>query len=629
MCGFVGIFSLSGLAPDDWSRRFDLAMASIRYRGPDDESRLYSNSFMLGHARLSIIDLSAAARQPMLDRSGRYILLFNGEIYNYRELAAELLADDNELNRCSDTAVLLAMYVRFGRDCLRYLNGMFSFVVIDQVEHHIFFARDRFGEKPLYWLRHLDHIAFSSELRALKALIPDADWSIDPESFRLYNSLGSVPAPYTIYCCARSIPAASWMLLDAQGVRSEAVYWTLSDAKSPLARNREEAIHLCRELLLDAVGSRFVSDVPVGLFLSGGLDSGSILSLASSLDIPRPRALCIDFPETQFSEYHLASQSARHFGVPLDRALVTSSDFLSHLDSFFRSADQPTSDGFNSYIVSLHAKELGVKVWLSGMGGDELFGGYSSFRLIRQLTRISHVLQHIPAANHHRKLIERTFPHYYRLARVANLSRRGNPILRAYQSLRNIIPSDMMLDMLSPAMQTSAEGCSRVLDNIYPDLASCVDDFQATSLLESTAYMSSQLLRDSDNFSMAHSIELRAPFLDHRLFQFVYSLSKSLKQDGRRNKSLLVDALANPLPPTIVNQSKLGFIFPMELWLKENLTVSFETHVLHSCGTDFWNPQAIRGLWNAYLAGRVHWSVPWQIYAFSRWYGAQHGQCLT
>lgn len=621
MCGFVGFRDSRPGRPA--ASGLDAALDEIRRRGPDGEGKLLVNEFGFAHARLSIIDLTDAARQPMVDVSGRYVLLFNGEIYNYQELAETYFNDDLSLNRESDTAVLLAMFLRFGRACLEHLNGMFAFAIVDLAVHSIFLARDRFGEKPLYWARTSDCIAFASEIGALKRVVPDADWSIDRDGLLLYHSVGSVPAPYTIYRGARALRAAGWIEFDGKGASTEGKYWALGKSNIPQPRDREEAIEGCRSHLLNSVRSRMVSDVPVGIFLSGGVDSGSILSLISSLGVRTPEALCIDFTDKRFSEYHLATQTAGRYGARLHRSLVTPEEFSSNLDSFFCSADQPTTDGFNTYIVSLYAKALGIKVWLSGVGGDELFGGYRSFQRIGRLTSLSTTLQRVMPLSLGR-VIERRFPHHYRWARVVALAGKGNPTLRAYQCLRNTIPARTVTKLISSAEPRGANDALRLVDGIYPETTFCADDFQRASLMESSIYMASQLLRDIDNFSMAHSIEVRAPFLDHRLFDYVFGLQSHFKSKAGRIKSLLVDALPHPLPEAVARQSKRGFTFPIESWLRLDLRASFESCVFDHRNAEFWDLAAVRGLWQSHLEGHTHWSVPWQFYAFARWYRAHH-----
>lgn len=624
MCGFVGLRALDGLAVERYERLSD-ALSSIRHRGPDGEERFQTSWLLLAHARLSIIDLTAAAQQPMLDSSGRYALTFNGEIYNYRELATQYLADDNEVNRNSDTAVLLAMYKRFGRECLKYLDGMFAFVVVDLQERTLFLARDRFGEKPLYMLQAQGMVAFASEMTALRRLFPDFPWEIDLVSLAIYHIVGSVPPPRTIYRNVHAVRSAHWMEIDSSGDVREGSYWCLAQAAAehvatPMV-SYVDTVARCQHYLLHAMRSRMVSDVPVGVFLSGGLDSGSILSLQAAQNFAALEALCIDFPDQRFSEYRLAEATANVFGARLHRSVVTPESFMEHLDDFFTISDQPTTDGFNAYFASMHAKALGIKVWLSGVGGDELFGGYPSFRRIGRLSRLSQLMQlSLPGAV--TDTWANYFPYYLKFSRLLHLCLSGDPVKRAYQGLRNPTPKSNVLSVLS--RESFAIDCdlTAVLDSLYPSTEYCRDDFQRASAMESGVYMGSQLLRDIDNFSMAHSIEVRAPFLDHELFGFVFSLPAQFKIREGNKKPLLIDALPYPLPGAVLEQPKMGFTFPVENWLKGHMASSFRNHVLTERNRMFWDISALENMWDMYMKGRLHWSVLWSYYAFARWWGA-------
>jgi len=624
MCGFVGIRRLAGFTPDQPQKLGD-ALDAIRHRGPDSKGQIETPWLLMGHVRLSIIDLTSAANQPMLDHSGRYVLVFNGEIYNYRELAERYLADDAALNKYSDTAILLAMYKKFGRDCLSYLDGMFAFVVADLQEKTLFLARDRFGEKPLYVLLASGTFAFASEISALKRLLPNFHFDIDPVSLAIYHVVCSIPAPYTIYKNVRSLRPAHWMEVDASGDIREGSYWSLEKAiathANTLMPSYGDALEHCRQLLLCATRSRMISDVPVGVFLSGGLDSGSILSLLNSQSYESLDALCIDFPEQRFSEYRLAEATAIAFDVRLHRSVVTPESFMEHLDDFFSVSDQPTMDGFNTYFVSMHGRALGIKVWLSGVGGDELFGGYPSFQRIGNIRRLSRLLQiALPST-----VADRwagVFPYHLKMSRLLHLSLNGDPVKRAYQGLRNPIPRSNMLRGLSIAHTVLNSDFMGILDGLYPSTGYCRDDFQRASAMEGGVYMAAQLLRDIDNFSMAHSIETRAPFLNHELFEFVFSLPQRIKEHGGKKKSLLTAALPRPLPHMVMNQPKRGFTFPIEAWLKTHMEKSFREYVLDGRMGLFWDIPLLQRMWDRHLKGNLHWSIPWGYYAFAKWWAS-------
>jgi len=626
MCGFIGVRYTDNKISSEENDHLKTALSAIRHRGPDANGIFQTSWLSLAHARLAIIDLTSAAQQPMHDDSGRYVIVFNGEIYNYQELAKLYLTDDNKINRCSDTSVLLAMYKRFGRKCLYYLDGMFAFVVVDLQERTLFFARDRFGEKPLYFLQLPGLVAFASEITALQSLLPDYSWEIDPVSLAIYHIVGSIPAPRTIYKNIHALRPANWLEFDLDGGIREGNYWSLEQAISKHNTNPiesyEDAIKECRHHLLQAVQSRMVSDVPVGIFLSGGLDSGSILSLLHAQGFSSMSALCIDFQEERFSEYRLAEASARAFGAKLHRRVITAESFIKHLDRFFAGSDQPTTDGFNTYFVSMHAKEMGIKVWLSGVAGDELFGGYPSFHRIGRLQRIIRLLQ-LLLPNTLAGTWARHFPNSLKLSRCIHMCINGDPVKRAYQLLRNPMAKSNAINVLAPGLEMCKDLTS-ILDGCYPSTNYCRDYFQRASAMETSVYMASQLLRDIDNFSMAHSIEARAPFLDHNLFGFVFSLPNRFKVRKGAKKNLLTSALSHPLPDIVLGQPKRGFTFPIETWLKEHMVSSFRDHVLNDRNKDYWDLVALENMWKAHQNGKLHWSILWGYYAFARWMETRH-----
>jgi asparagine synthase (glutamine-hydrolysing) len=548
---------------------------------------------------------------------GRYVIAFNGEIYNYRELFRRYLTSDAGANGSSDTSVLLHLYMRFGRRCLQLLDGMFAFALCDLHAQRLFLARDRFGEKPLYWMRRGHTVSFASELRGLRALDPAHTPSLDEEACAIYHMMGSIPAPKTIYQGVHALLPGHWLEY-ANGEIRQCRYWSLpAPVEEPPQQDVEDAVEATSERLLDAVRSRMVSDVPVGLFLSGGFDSGSILGLLAASRFASITSLCLDFPDADYSEYALAKRTSEHFGGHLRRHVIDADQFVRSLPAFFEAMDQPTNDGFNTFFVCQAAKESGIKVWLSGVGGDELFGGYPSFARLRRVSLLSRFLSAAPAefidigaaaARRHPKL-----------SRVVHLGDAGCAHIRAYQTLRNTFPWRLARDVLAPIWDADWR-FPDLLDTAYPDPNPRSDPFQLATLFESHVYMRSQLLRDMDNFSMAHSLELRAPFLSHRLFESVYLLPQSAKARKGELKPLLAQSLPTPLPTEVRTQSKRGFTFPLAVWLRSFMRTSFEEVVFDGSMIRLWDRNSISTLWNAYLDGRVHWGMMWQLYAFGRWY---------
>jgi asparagine synthase (glutamine-hydrolysing) len=615
MCGFVGIRDAE-LSPNDGGQRLAAALSSIAKRGPDGRGEFADGrGFRVGHVRLAIIDTTTAAAQPMVSGDGRLVLVLNGEIYNYKELYEQHCRELAWVNPRSDTSVLLGLYSLFGRRCLELLNGMFAFAVFDVEMHSLFLARDRFGEKPLYWSQSGARFAFASELKALRQLARNQ--SYDLEALALFHLIGSIPAPRTAYAGLNAVLPGAWLEVSAEGRIERGIYWSaVANVAIRTAGDRSEVIAGVRQRMRQAVATRMVSDVPVGVFLSGGIDSGSILAFCADQGTRPDIALTLDFEEERFSESVLAEATAKRYGVPLTRRVVKEEEFSSSLVDYFREMDQPTSDGYNTYFVSKFARELGVKVWLSGVGGDEVFGGYPSFKRISRLTRMSRVLQAIAAPAYAHPLVKLA-PNRTRAGRLLNLGRFGDPRVRAYQTCRMTLPLESARELFCGPLQRQLS--LELLDSAYPEIPSEADDLQVACLLESLVYMQSQLVRDMDNFSMCHSIELRAPFLDHRLFEFTLSLPRHFRDNGAAKKKLLVDSAPEALPQEVSEGPKKGFTFPVETWIRQRFASEFESAVLSEQHGDLWNIEALTRLWRACQAGRAHWSVLWSFYAFAQW----------
>jgi len=555
------------------------------------------------------------------------MIVFNGELYNYRELYAEYFQDDRSVNGNSDTAVLLSLYERFNKDCVKLLNGMFSFVIIDILRKSIFMCRDRFGEKPLYWMQNGQSVLFGSELKALKVLMPNCPWRIDPESVALYHMIGTIPPPHTIYEGVMALRPGHWIEVESSGKISEGQYWSIEESLNAPGENGtgtyQQILEETRTLLLQAVRSRMVSDVEVGLFLSGGHDSGAILSLIKALDLDPIRTLCLDFPDESFSEFRLARLTSQRFNANLRRRVISPQMFLDGIGDYFDSMDQPTSDGYNTFFVSRAARELGIKVWLSGVGGDELFGGYPFFKRVQTLKWMAWAISALLP----RIAVEWTAPHLFehlRVARLCHLADDGSSVTRAYQTCRNSLPWRNAFRLLAPGIRENIHEINHKKDQLYPNTDQFSDDFQRATVLETSVYMRSQLLRDMDNFSMAHSIEIRAPYLDHRLFEHVLRLPQCYKKQKGRVKPLLEDALPFALPEEVRQQGKRGFTFPVEVWLKRELAESFEEYAISKENASFCDLEIVKKLWKGYRIGTVGWGAIWSLYAFARWVRDHH-----
>ncbi|MES2597882.1 MAG: asparagine synthase (glutamine-hydrolyzing) [Verrucomicrobiota bacterium] len=548
MCGIAGVISGSTGLPD-LEVKLGKIQRALLHRGPDDGGLWMSGGRNVGlaHTRLSVLDLTAAGHQPMASPDGRRVICFNGEIYNFRELRADLESRGAVFATQSDTEVLLQLYEREGEAMVQRLRGMFAFCLWDEDKQEALLARDPLGIKPLYVHEGGGVLAFASELRALcgSGLFTP---TLDAEAVRRYFETGTVPEPLTLAKEVRMLEAGHTLVWKA-GKAQRRRYWQLSFGSEFSGDARLHA----REALIDSVAHHFVSDVPVGVFLSGGIDSTAILALASEAGHRGISSFSITVDDEAADEGPIARRTAAHFGsnhheMRLDaevaRGLFT--EFLKHLD-------QPSIDGLNTFTVSSLARQHGMKVVLSGLGGDELFGGYSSFSKIPKMLRLHPVLSRVPGLP---MLLQKGKPQHRRLA---DFLRSPGTVEDAFGALRGIFSKDEAATLTKWIMGESSRFA--VHGSRLENEAGVQDQISA---LELTRYMRNQLLRDSDVMSMAHGLELRVPFVDRVLAERIMEIPAG--QRLRPNKALLTDAVPE-VPEWVVNQKKRGFLFPYQKWL--------------------------------------------------------------
>lgn len=557
MCGIAGVL---GGAPASHGAAAAAMGQALAHRGPDDAGLWHSTPgadppVSLVHRRLAIQDLTPGGHQPMQSVCGRYVLVFNGEIYNQHALLGDLERQGHRFRSSSDTEVLLQLLIRYGTAALQRLRGMFAFCLWDSHEQRALLARDPYGIKPLYlWHGPGGQLLFASEVRALLAsnLIPR---QLDATALAGFLASGSVPEPRTLVAGITSLPAG-WL------GEWQAGRWQIQPHWQPcyepgLPLSPRDQIALSRQALAASVEAHQLSDVPVGLFLSGGLDSSALLALAGG---QRITTLSIGFQERAYDESDRAAAVARYFGshhVPLQLDAATASELLL---GFLAAVDQPSIDGFNTYCVSQLAHEQGLKVVLSGLGGDELFGGYPSFRKIPRLLQLHRRLG--PARPAAACWLERSGQH--QRLRLAAFLRGPATTAAAHRCLRGLFSPREIAWLMQhwglPAAALSDEACLEPGSSRFPTQA------DAIAWLESSRYMGQQLLRDSDTYSMAHGLELRIPFVDAQLFRYLAPLPASSRL--ARGKQLLQDAvpeLRQALPP----EAKRGFAFPFGVWFDQ------------------------------------------------------------
>lgn len=616
MCGINGIISFAPESEShhDTVERMNRALA---HRGPDDSGIFTADRIGLGHRRLSIIDLSMAGHQPMVSPDGRFVLVYNGEIYNFRELRSNL---DYPFRSHTDTEVLLASWVAWGAECIDHLIGMFAFAVWDREKSELHLVRDRLGIKPLYYYQDQNRFVFSSEVRAVLAS-GFAPRTLNASSVVDYLRYQCVHQPDTIVSGVRLLPPATHMCV-SRGEAKIRHYWSSSAADVDRQIDVKTARKRILDALLVAVERRLVADVPFGAFLSGGIDSSAIVALMSRVT-DKVSTFSISFAEEQFSEARYARMVAHRYRTDHHEIQLAPEDFLDLLPAALDGMDHPSGDGPNTYVVSKATKDAGITMALSGLGGDELFAGYPIFSQsvrIQGLSRVNLVPRIL--RNTAGKLLQVMRPGIASM-KIAEILRKPQiSPLTAYPLYRQVLLDSQILKLLDTQQLPS----NRV-DQIVADLSQ-TEGFKAlpllsqVSVIEMATYMQHVLLRDTDQMSMAHALEVRVPFLDHELVELVLGLPDALKTSHSHTpKQLLVESLGDLLPREIVNRPKMGFTLPYGHWMKHELRGFCGERIRLLAQRTQFNHSAVMALWNNFLEGesRVSWSRIWMLVVLEHW----------
>jgi len=621
--------------------------AAMRHRGPDEEGFLARDArapgLALGMRRLSIIDL-AGGHQPVWNESKDVAVIFNGELYNYRDLRERLSLCGHRFATQSDTEILVHAWEEWGEDALTELRGMFAFALLDLRQRFatapiLFLARDPLGIKPLYYMQTPEGFAFASEVRALLAsgAVPKR---LSQDAVTAYLLFGSVSEPVTLLEGVFSLPPGHRMLLHVPERRRTPrarPWWdpmVSPAARDPRApRDFSSAAKKLRPLLEDAVRAHLIADVPVGLFLSSGLDSGAIAALAAQAR-NGIESFTLTFPGTAFDEGELARLAANRFKTKHTEVPLSGETVLSRLDEALAALDQPTMDGINTYFVSWAAKQVGLKVALSGLGGDELFAGYQTFADAPRLSRLIRWAWFVPAP-----VRRMTAPLVAALA-----SRQGAPdaarkvsaawihpdaLPHPYFFTRALFPPGQLERIIEPRFRPSTVGADGVtLEPTWlgwlertADEARKLEPAAGVSWLEMRTYMVSTLLRDTDSVSMARSLEVRVPLLDTPVVEFIGSLPEAARRRPGAQKALLAEALGDLLPREILGQRKRTFTLPWEEWLRGPLRARMEASFADPAPllAPYLRPGGSRSVWTDFLAGKTSWSRPWSLYVLNEW----------
>jgi asparagine synthase (glutamine-hydrolysing) len=617
MCGIAGLVAAKTAV--NAQDVLGTLVGALTHRGPDGRGHLLRScdgwTVGLGHSRLAILDLSPAAAQPMVGSSNRCWLTYNGEVYNFAELRRELEAQGHVFASRADSEVVLKAYEAWGLDAVRRLRGMFGFGLWDERSGRMVLARDPLGIKPLYYYQTENLLLFASEVRALLAtgLVRR---KVDSEALVSFLRWGSVAAPLTIIEGVRSLLPGRCLVVQPHHGRllSDEISYgeDLFEADSSHSDIRQREIgKQLRQLLEQSVRLHMVSDVPLGVFLSGGIDSAAITALMSRVSTQRPRTFSVVFGESQFSEAHYARIVAEKYRADHREIVLSEGGLLDLLPSAIAAMDQPTVDGLNTFVISDSVRKAGITVALSGLGGDELFAGYPSFRRAERLRVIG------------------AFP--IGLRRIAaGVGRRIGPDSVAQRKLWELIASDASPGAsYSVSRQLFADEEIRRAIGAPTTGARVAADPQVSDVINSVScselrgYMANTLLRDTDCMSMAHGLEVRVPFVDPVVVKYVLGLPGKWKVRRGRPKALLLEALGELLPVEVWRRRKRGFTLPLERWLRSALKprvdeVLADPSALRRSGVE---PGFAADIWSTFKTKprRERWARPWAFYVLASW----------
>ncbi len=617
MCGINGIYQFSGLKSIEKEVISKMNQTMV-HRGPDAGGIYHDEFVMLGHRRLSIIDISESSNQPFYCTDNRYVIVFNGEVYNFKTLKSQLI--DYDFQTESDTEVVLAAYIKWGKKCVDHFDGMFAFSIWDKVEKSMFIARDRMGIKPLYYVLDQDKVIFSSSVKSIlnSGLIKR---KLRKESVVDYFRFQTVHAPYTIVEEVYSLMPAQYLYFTEEKQELE-TYW--SPSKTFIYPDNDLTVVQDKvgNLLSTSVEKRMMSDVSFGAFLSGGIDSSIIVGLMAKKHNQKIDTFSVVFKENEFSEGEYANQIAKQYVTNHHEIELSIEEFKDMIPTAMKFYDHPSGDGLNSYVVSKKTAEAGVKMALSGLGGDELFAGYPVFNQI----------PHLQA-----KKWLASFPNYARkypgilnhiIKGTVESSKIKEILKQEYfdsEYLYQFSRQTLMDDQVSNLIDIPELPLNRVFEMTHDLIGYNTDGWalptlSRLSVAEFSTYMQNTLLRDVDQMSMANSLEVRVPFLDHHLVEYTLGIKDKFKRPTSPKK-LLVDSFKDIIPESIYNRPKMGFVLPYEKWMKGELKLFCEENLNEIKNIPYINIKGVDKLWKAFEKGdkRVGWSRVWHLVILGHW----------
>lgn len=569
MCGIAGLVRLNGDSVDQ--QQLDRLTDGVLHRGPEGRGTFMRGNVGLGHRRLKIIDLSEASAQPMVSEDGRYVMVFNGEIYNFQDERARLQSLGHTFRSTGDSEVLLRLYVQHGVDCLQYLRGMFALAIYDTHTRTIFLARDRLGKKPLKYFHQNGVFAFASELKALRTL-PECPAGADADALYHFLTMMYVPAPHTGLSGIRKLPAAHYALIHCDtGAMEIKRYWQLDytpDVVTSLPEWKEKIGTLMRE----AVRLRMIADVPVGAFLSGGLDSGTVVALMSALSGTPVKTFSIGSDDPAFNELPDAERLARHCGTD-HHPIPLNADMVTLLPSLVHTYEEPYADpsSIPTYLVA-QATRAHVTVALNGDGGDENFAGYVRYPILR----FSHTWSHAPLVHPFARLLTGTMHRAlrstlsYRMKRFEDSVGASWP--QRYLQYLSFFTEEEKKQLLTPSFLQGRLPTPIFYEERTASSRERGGDLVAQAMsMDVDTYLADDLLPKVDLGAMAHALEARSPLLDHVLLECTAHLPTEYKLRGRTRKWIMRELMADLLPPDLITRPKRGFRLPLDRWFRDSL----------------------------------------------------------
>lgn len=615
MCGLAGIFSITD-SKASYDANLNRMVCAVAHRGPDGEGAYAdaANGIFLGHRRLSIIDLSDKAAQPMWDFEKRYVLIFNGEIYNYKELKSQIT--DYPFTTGSDSEVILASFRKWGADCVKKFNGIFTVAIWDTRAKSLFIARDQIGIKPLYYYTDDKVFVFASEIRSLlsSGLVPV---QFNQQALGEYLTYQSTLRGNTLVKNVKRLLAGTYMVLIKNDVQTK-TYWNIFESRHFEYSDELSVKKQVREKIFTAVRRQMVSDVPIGAFLSGGIDS-SIMVAAMAMQSDQPiNTFTVAFKEKEFDESELAAIIAKQYKTSHNEIYLSPEDILESIPGIVDVTDNPSGDGINSYIVTNAIKKAGLKVAISGLGGDELFAGYQYFKTYHKIISQNGLWSKT-------KILRKALS-------GALSTRKSSRIQKLSQLLKVKDPSAYNLYPILRAVYSQKE-VQRLLGKDYQSGETLSDELYAAdysiaqypsfaqfSIADMMGYTEGVLLKDSDQMSMANSVELRVPFFDVDLVEYVLGVPDKYK-NPTRPKKLLVESMHNLIPDEISNKKKMGFTLPWDYWLKKELKPYVDEAFSKISNRGIVNGEVLSDQWHRFLKGdpTVTWTKIWSVVVLEHW----------